>query len=262
MENDISEPEENASISATGSSSDANADTDVSDTFVSRSTFSAAPQEIVVVSQDPVTRLTLWLPGQEQDAEKMQFEDNLTLQLKMDDPAELQPSATDQESLLDPHTNTANSLDSNEMIYDPNLLSEWPAFPQLDGASIAEEFQKQNKYGVSGRFGTETLLVARVPVSVKMEVNDFNLIQDNFAWRQAEAPVMPPKGENDVEPIIRSKIQFSKGKDGSQMLSYEQEMVRRQGGDGGTRSCKMDWINRKQESGQRGLYSAFLNLLR
>ncbi|KAK2826284.1 hypothetical protein Q5P01_020498 [Channa striata] len=76
---------------------------------------------------------------------------------------------------------------------------------------------------------------------------------------QADAPVMPPEETNDVQPIIRSKIQFSKGVDGSQTLSYEEQVLGEHEGKGVIRRCRMDGT---KQSAQRGMYSSFLGLLR
>ncbi|KAK9533441.1 hypothetical protein VZT92_008558 [Zoarces viviparus] len=74
--------------------------------------------------------------------------------------------------------------------------------------------------------------------------------------------VMPQEETNDTQPIVRSKIQFSKSPDGSETLSYEEEALGQQEGKGVIRRLWLDGIQRKQEPRQRGLHSTFLDLLR
>uniref|UniRef100_A0A3B4UGE7 ZP-C domain-containing protein n=1 Tax=Seriola dumerili TaxID=41447 RepID=A0A3B4UGE7_SERDU len=199
----ISGPQETTPVPLTDSMlSDAavSDDTIVSGTSVSRSKFSSPPQGVVVVSQDPVARLTLWLPGQVQDTEHSnnigsESEDSLTVVLKANDVVsnDLSVPSTDQESHLNPPTNKIN-----------------------------------------------------FPLPAEMTVNDLNQIDFNqtgedLAQMQVDAVAMSQEGTTDVQPIIRSKIQFSKGMDGSQTLSYEEEVVKPR---------------------QKGLHLIFLDLLR
>lgn len=59
--------------------------------------------------------------------------------------------------------------------------------------------------------------------------------------------------ERQVGPAIRSKLKFSKGTDGSQTLSYEEEVLRKSDDEG---DCAM------RKRGRRGLRSVFLDLIR
>ncbi|XP_018553389.1 zona pellucida protein C [Lates calcarifer] len=75
-------------------------DTSVSASVSSK--FSSPPQGVVVLSQDPVARLTLWLPGEVQDIGP-ESKDSWTVQLKASDVVSNdlpvpQPSTTDKES--------------------------------------------------------------------------------------------------------------------------------------------------------------------
>ncbi|XP_023255671.1 zona pellucida sperm-binding protein 3-like [Seriola lalandi dorsalis] len=199
----VSGPQETTPVPLTDSMlSDAavSDETIVSGTSVSRSKFSSPPQGVVVVSQDPVARLTLWLPGQVQDTEHSsnigsESEDSLTVVLKASDvvSTDLSVPSTDQESHLNPPTNKIN-----------------------------------------------------FPLPAEMTVNDLNQIDFNqtgedLAQMQVDAAAMSQEETTDVQPIIRSKIQFSKGMDGSQTLSYEEEVVKPR---------------------QKGLHLIFLDLLR
>lgn len=170
-------------------------DTSVSASVSSK--FSSPPQGVVVLSQDPVARLTLWLPGEVQDIGP-ESKDSWTVQLKASDVVSNdlpvpQPSTTDKES------HELNQIDLKQM-------------------------------------------------------------GDELAQMQADAAVTPREGTNDIQPVIRTKLQFAKGVDGSHTLSYEEEVVKQQG-EGVIRRYGTDWV-KKQEPRQRGLRSIFLDLLR
>uniref|UniRef100_A0A665UEA3 ZP domain-containing protein n=1 Tax=Echeneis naucrates TaxID=173247 RepID=A0A665UEA3_ECHNA len=190
----------------------------VSGTSTSRSALSSPPHGIVVVSHDPVTRLTLWLPGQVYDAEQSHNigaeSDNLAVQLKesnLSDNLPVPQSSTDREFPLDATTNKINSPLSSEMSENgPHQI-------------------------------------------------DSNQTRDELAQLQVATAVIPQEETND-RPIIRSKIKFAKGIDGSQTLTYEEE-VKQQKERGGLR-CGMNCLKRKQEPRLKGLHSIFLALLR
>lgn len=234
---------------------------------LSESLWSSPPQGVVVVSQDPVASLTVWLPGQVQDTEQSdnigsQEEDSWTAQLQpsnmSDDLPELQPSTTDQESVLTPPTNkirgeSPSELGSEIPVWDPNvftMVDGWVIPPQLDKAAVAEESQTKNWFGGSGMFDTEALL-AEMNIN-DLNQNDFNQMRDEPAQRLAL----------DEQPIIRSELQFSKGTDGLQTLSYAEEVEKQHEAKGAIRRFGIDGIKRKPEPTQRGLLSIFLELLR
>lgn len=192
----------------------------VAETSMSGGRFAPPPQGVVVVSQDPVATLTLWLPGQVQDTEQAstigsESKDSLTVELGSKDLPVSETLSTDQESS---HLN-----------------------PPTDEITV--------------------------PVIAEMTQDDFNRIDfkqmgDELPQMPVNAAVIPQKGTNDVLPVIRSKIQFSKGLDGSQTLSYEEDVIKQQESSG-IRRCGMNWLNkRKQELRPRGLHSFFLDLLR
>lgn len=240
----------------------------VSGASVSRSQFSSPPHGVVVVSQDPVARLTFWLPGQIQDTEhshniESQSEDYLIHELKPDYLFEL-PTA--DEELLYPRTNEINGLrelKSDPSLWAMSLVDGWPLPPQPDSPVIVEELQRKNRLGRSGRFDTVIQQNDNTPVSAEMDVkdieNDFNQIREELGQMQADAPVANPEATNDAQPMVRSKIQLSKGADGSQTLSYEEE-IKSNERKGVIRTCGMHSLN--QGSGQKGLYSTFLDLFR
>ncbi|XP_040916933.1 zona pellucida protein C [Toxotes jaculatrix] len=273
---DVSEPQETTPAPVTDpmlSDAAVMEDTIISGASVSRSKSSSPPQGVVVVSQDPVARLTLWLPGQALDTDqsngiRFRSEDCLKeSDLVSNDLPVPQPSTTDQESHLNPPTNEIegqhiNEVKSDASLWDLNFLTlvdGWPILPQPDKAAVVEESPRRKRFGRSGVF--------EVPLPPQVTVNDLNQIDFNqvggeLAQMQADAAVMPQEGTDDVQPLIRSKLQFTKGMDGSQTLSYEEEAMNQQEGKGVIRRCGMDWVKRKQEPRQKGLRSAFLDFLR
>lgn len=95
----------------------------------------------------------------------------------------------------------------------------------------------QAKFGFVGK---KSAAEAGPPLSLEMDVpNMANLVA---------------LGQRQAGPVIRSKLQFSKGTDGSQTLSYEEEVVRKD--DDGSSDCGT------KNRGRRGLRAAFLDLIR
>uniref|UniRef100_A0A8C9X5X6 ZP domain-containing protein n=1 Tax=Sander lucioperca TaxID=283035 RepID=A0A8C9X5X6_SANLU len=223
------------------------------DKIVSGSSASRPPQGVVVVSQDPGARLTLWLPEQLQDPEhskniRSESEDNLTLKLEASDTVandlpELRLLA-DKEPLLNTLINEMEGQSANELVVDG-----WAILSQMEKATFAEESQRKKRFGRSGVFDTQSPQEVAIPLTDEMvyvdvlNQNDYNQMRHG----QPDAAVMPQEEASDAQPIIRSKLQFSKGTDGSHSLSYEEEVIRQRG---------------KQEPRQRGLRSTFLDLLR
>ncbi|AWP16743.1 zona pellucida protein C' isoform 2 [Scophthalmus maximus] len=245
-------------------------DTIVSGASRSRSEFSSAPHGVVVVSRDPVARLTLWLPGKVQDTEHSNnigsmSEDSLTVQLKANDVISNEfPDPQPSTSQMKPPTNevegqTINELKNDASLWDLNV----PAM--VDGWLIPGP-PRQKGFGRSGVISTDVAQVD-VPLPAEMAANDlnridFNQMGDELAQMQADAAVTTQGGTGDVQPVVRSKLQFSKGMDGTQTVSYEEEVVKQQEGKGAARRCGMDLVKRKLEPRQKGLRSAFLDLLR
>lgn len=221
--------EESREQAADSVRSEATEDTIVSGSSLPRSRFSSPPQGVVVVSQDPVARLTLWLPGQVQDPE-----DNLSGDLP-----EQQPSSPAQ-SLLNAPTNQIGTL------------ADRMTSPRVERAAIAENSPVKMWLA---RFRSSPQ-EADVPLPDEMIINVQN--QDGFLqMRELDAAVTQRLAANDAGPVIHSRLELSKGADGSQTLSYEEEVKRQEDdvilgcGTGGGR-----------ERRRGGLRSTFLDLLR
>lgn len=97
---------------------------------------------------------------------------------------------------------------------------------------------------------------------VKIWLAKFGFVGKNSA-AEAGSPLLPEMdvpnvevlGQRQARPVIRSKLEFSKRMDGSQTLSYEEEVARKDE-DHGISDCLM------RNRGRPGLRSAFLDLIR
>ncbi|XP_059209406.1 zona pellucida protein C [Centropristis striata] len=237
--------------------------------IVSGTSVSRPPQGVVVVSQDPANKLTLWLPGQVQDPKHdenlgSKSEDTFEASNAVSkDLPELQP-ATDQQSLQKLPTNmiagqSANELGSDAPMFDLNLLTlvdGWIIPPLMGKAAFTDESQTKRRFIRSGMFDKETPQEFDLPLTAEITMSVLNPTDCNqIGDKMADAAVLPQEEENDAQPIIRSKLQFSKGTDGSKTLSYEEEVVKHEGKGVARRDVK-------QEPKHGGLRSAFLDLLR
>ncbi|KAM6968631.1 zona pellucida protein C [Tautogolabrus adspersus] len=256
----VSDPQETSSLTDSMQSDSAAAtDMVVAGTTLSRHKFSHTPQGVVVVSKDPVARLTLWLPGHIQETEHgenvgLASEDKL-----LQDIPELQSTTTDQESLLNTKTNIGDQ--KFNLI---TLVDGWVKLPHLEEAAIKEESKGKRWFERSGMFNSEapqevvTSLPSEIPRNV-LNKDDFNKSRDE---RQADAAVAPKEGTHAARPIIRTKLQFSKGADGSQVLSYEEEELKQQEGKDVNTRLGMEGNEGKQEHRPRGMFRGFLDLSR
>ncbi|XP_028251799.1 zona pellucida protein C [Parambassis ranga] len=228
-------------------------------TSLSRSKNTSPPQHVVTEGQGPAARLMPWLPGQV---------------------TELQPSERalngvpkTEESLKNPATYENEEHGHGAFMRDQHsftMLDGWLIPPPRDNVAIAEEFQRNTGFG-SGRFSTvdltlpaefsiNYLLLHDEPKSpepgnaafaeesqrkkwMPADTDYLNQISNELAQLHMDAALVSEQETANVQPIIRSKVEFSKGADGSQSLSYEEEM--------------------KQEGKKtKGLKSTFLYLLR
>lgn len=236
-------------------------DTIVSGSYLSRTKVSSPPHSVVVVSQDPVARLTLWLPGQVQDAEDGGFgsksEDDLKVQeeesdIVSNDVPEKQPSTTDQETHLDTPKTEIGDQHLNVL-----TLANWGLPPDLKKAAIEEDSPIRTWLGRFGLFGIESPKEFDVPLPDEMTLHV--LTQDDINQMKEGADAAANDGANEAGPVIRSKLQFSRGTDGLQTLTYEEEVVKQQAGEGVDSRCG---LKKKWEPSKKGLRSTFLDLLR
>lgn len=239
----------------------ASEDTIISGSYLSRTKVSSPPHSVVVVSQDPVAKLTLWLPGQVQEADDQELlssksEDDLKVQEEGDivsnDIPEKQPSTTDQETHLDIPKKEIGDQHLNAF-----TSANWGLPSHLKKAAIEEGSPTNTWLGRFGLFGIESPQEFDVPLPDEITVHV--LTQDDLNEMKEEGAAAANDGANEAGPVIRSKLQFSRGTDGLQTLTYEEEVVKQQAGEGVDSRCG---VKRKWEPRQKGLRSTFLDLLR
>lgn len=197
------------------------ADWVVSGSEASGSQFAGTSGDVVVVSHNPAATLALWLPGQlkeglEQAGDfKEQVDKSQTLK---NDPFRAQDSVQKREG----EDSQAKMMGADKLDIFAKLVESpvkiWQAKIGLFGKRSA---------GEDGR---------PLPPEDVPDVDDLEALS-----------------ERQVGPAVRSKLAFSKGTDGSQTLSYEEEVLRKYDDEGG---CAM------RERGRRGLRSVFLDLIR
>lgn len=224
-------------------------DTIVSGASTSRSRFSSPPQGVVVVSQDPSARLTLWLSGQIHEAKhgeiiSSESEDH-TVQLGSGDTLwhdlpEQQPSKNDQEPKIRGH--------------DVNVVTLAMIPPHLEKEAVTKESWIKSWLARHGLLGVKPQQEVNVVPPDEMIVDIVS--QDDF--NQNEDKPLHRLHTSDVGPVIRSKLQFSKSTDGTKTLSYEEEMVKEKD----DRVAPGWGLKRKRELRRRKLRSTFLDMLR
>lgn len=222
-------------------------DTIVSGASTSRSRFSSPPQSVVVVSQDPSARLTLWLSGRIHEAKHREIissesEDKHTVQVEsgdtlLHDLPEQQPSKNDQAPKIRAH--------------EVNVVTLAMIPPHLEKEAVTKESWLKTWLARHGLLGVKSQQKVNVVPPDEMIVDIVS--QDDFNQNDDT-----PLHTSDVGPVIRSKLQFSKSTDGTKTLSYEEEMVKEKD----DRVAPGWGLKRKREPRRRKLRSTFLDMLR
>ncbi|XP_041667897.1 zona pellucida protein C isoform X2 [Cheilinus undulatus] len=234
LEPPASNPQETSVADSMQSDASDGTDPVVSGTSLSRSKLSFPTQGVVVVSEDPVSRLTLWLPGLEQDKEHGKNLGSEPGEKRINDIPELQPPTKEQEFIVSPEGNNIGDQKWNFL----TLLEGWVLPPpHLDEKAIEEEGKRKRWFERSGKSCSEASQKVFIPLQMEMTKNvlnreDFTKRRNEVTEMQADEAVVPHEGSHDAQRVIHSKIQFSKSVDGSQMLSYEEEVVKQQQEDG------------------------------
>ncbi|XP_051801470.1 zona pellucida protein C [Acanthochromis polyacanthus] len=113
------------------------------------------------------------------------------------------------------------------------------------------QFVVSNKADVVNFILNTSNLISELYIHCSVLISDQGVTSGSKSCNyNLDADVMTERGAND-RPIIRSKLEFSKGSDGSQSLSYEEEVVKQQ-----------EETKRKPKHGLKGMRSTFLQLLR
>ncbi|XP_074547894.1 zona pellucida protein C [Halichoeres trimaculatus] len=239
---------------------------DGADTIVSGATFSRCklpppPDGVVMISEDPVARLSLWLPGQLQEPEHSRNLDSESNKIQRNDHPKLKSSTMDTESLLNVKTNNIEDKNWNFL----TLVDGWVILPSLEEAAIAEESKRKRWFEKSGVLNLEapqdadTVPLAEITVNV-LNQDEFEM-SDKMAEMQEDAAAVDQEKMNDGQ-VIRSKLQFSQSTDGLKTISYEEEVVKHTEARDETTTFGLDRHKGQREQGHGGMFSAFLDLLR
>ncbi|KAF6717921.1 Zona pellucida sperm-binding protein 3 [Oryzias melastigma] len=244
-----SEPQASSTLLAR-SNSPVEADSTVSDSLFLQRELPSSQQGVVVVSQDPTSRLTLWLPGQA-DAEYGKdmttwSEDGFSVRLSPNGnyldmkPPTASPMLPSQSEDADPTMRGSQGGKSWDM--NIHTVDVWP-IPQTE---TTEGFGRSTSSEVKTDLPNEisiNLLLLEHPKTIPKNLDDVSeeplkkQLPDQTDEKDTNKSDLSseeeePSGVNvddmvteDVrQPIIRSKLEFSKGADGSQKLSYEEEL--------------------------------------
>lgn len=253
-------------------------DTPAEDLMVSASTLSqrmpeSTAQGVVMVSQDPTSRLTLWLPGpvQTEHSNVYPLEDGLLTHSQPGDHPEQQLSAT-EESFLSSPTNELSGptkVKGDPLLWDVKLVSLTDGWPVSQDDEVIAEFPR-TRFGRSGNLAAQagSPLPNEINVSLMFEKSkqtssDSEDSKTHTKWPPTDVTnsalgdgfsqvQLDTEPEADIQPIIHTKLEFMKGANGLKRLSYEEEVKQKvekppQG---------------KQEGRLKGLRSTFLSLLR
>lgn len=176
---------------------------------------------VVVVSQDPAAPRALWLPRQQNeglelpDDSKHQVEKSRTLK---NDPF----GAQDSVQKWDSENSQTNKISADDL----DVFAKWIESPVKIWQAKFDLFGKKT--------AGET-----APLPAEEDVPNTDDVE--------------PLVQRRVGPVIRTKVEFSKGTDGSQRMSYEEVVLRKREAEEG--DCGM------KKRGRRGLRSVFLDLM-
>lgn len=193
----------------------------ISGSEVLKNQFAGTSGDVVVVSKDPAATRALWLPRRLKeglelaDDSKHQVEKSRT---RKNDPFGVQDSVQKWDS--------ENSQTNKIRADDLDVFAKWIEFPVKIWQAKFDLLGKKSAGGT-----------APLPAE-----------EDTPNMDDVEALV-----QRRVGPVIRTKVEFSKGTDGSQRMSYEEEVLRKQEAEEG--DCGMT------KRGRRGLRSMFLDLI-
>lgn len=185
------------------------------------------PRSVVTVRQEPNARRTGDAKPEEMSST---FHDH----------AEHRPSTTDEEPLQETPTNVISADGVNVV-----ALAGIPLHLEAETGGMKRWLERLGLVGVKARR------------EVDARLNEVDATgQEDFSQKSAE-PLMLDVNRNGA--VIRSKVQFTKTVDGTQTLSYEEEMMKPEDG----RAAPRCGMKTHQELGRRRkLRSTFLNFLR
>ena len=205
---------------------------------------------LVVRSQGPVARLTMWLPGGQRTAQPLP-EPEMTPSLPSASEApesglnetQIDPAATGEDLPLRPGSDESNGKDasSDAGMRTPAMVDGYPIPEASEKPSLLEE-SKRKRWGWRPK-----------------ATRDFKDLANMNNLSEEKRP--EERSNQRSSPVIRSRVQFTKSLDGSQTLSYEEDVIKQKDKPKMRSSGKDDFVNVSQKTGQRALYT-FLELLK
>ena len=213
-------------------------------------------QGTVVRSQGPGARLTMWLPGVLGTAQPLpgpemtpsmpnasEAPDSGLNEIQMD------PPATGGDLLLLPGSDESNGKDALSVadMGTPAMVDGYPIPEASEKTSLLEESKRK-------RWGWRP----RVKGDFKGLANVNNLSEKKRSYLRRDRRLAGASGSS---PLIRSRVQFTKSVDGSQTLSYEEDVIKQKHEPKMRSAGKDELVHGSQKTGQRALYT-FLKLLK
>ena len=234
-------------------------------------------QGMVVLSQGPVARLTMWLPGSLTKTHPL-LETEMAPSVSGGVATASEPGdshlndiqsdlpATGEDLPVSPGSSKNSREVSSDVLSDADMrtqsmvarpLDGWPIPESQEGKSALREESKRKRWGTRPE-----MIYDEVQRVYKGSVTENGL---NEATRHEE-PLNRRRNHRDtdaggVNPVIRSRVQFTKGVDGSHTLSYEEDVVKQQQEDKPKMQSFGKEIVSGNQKGQRALHT-FLDLLR
>ncbi|KAJ3612695.1 hypothetical protein NHX12_018953 [Muraenolepis orangiensis] len=228
----------------------------------------AGDRALVILSRIPVARLTMWLPGRPRTTHPLpetgvsstlpsgvkaasEPRDSLPNDIQSDSPAkgeDLPVSPGSKKSIRREVSSDA------AVVRMPLMVDGWPITASLEKTALLEE-SKRKRWGP----------IPQMRCNKAQEV--YKGLATENEWKQREERLNHLKDPveattvSDAGPVIRSRVQFSKGVDGSQTLSYEEDVMKQQQAEPKMRSLGKEEMVAGNQKGQRVL-STFLELLR
>ncbi|KAK0153905.1 Zona pellucida sperm-binding protein 3 [Merluccius polli] len=233
-------------------------------------------QGMVVLSRGPVARLTMWLPGSLTKTHPL-LETEMAPSLSGGVATASEPGdsrlndiqsdlpATGEDLPVSPGSSENGRKVSSDVLSDADMrtqsmvapLDGWPIPESLEGKSALREESKRKRWGTRPEMlYDKTQRVYKGSVT-ENGLNEATRHEENWNPRRNH-------GDTDmggVRPVIRSRVQFTKGVDGSRTLSYEEDVIKQQQEDKPKMQSFGKEIVSGNQKGQRALHT-FLDLLR
>ncbi|XP_056445982.1 zona pellucida protein C [Gadus chalcogrammus] len=216
------------------------------------------PRGMVVQSLGPVARLTMWLPRGLRTTQPLpEPERTPSMPNASEAPdsglneIQINPRATGEDLLLLPGSDKSDGKDasSDADMGTPAMVDGHPIPEASEKTSLLEESKRK-------RWGWRPMVTG----DFKGLVNVNNLSEEKRPEKRSNRR-RDQRDASSSSPVIRSRVQFTKSVDGSQTLSYEEDVIKQKEKPKMRSLGKDDVVKGIQKTGQRALYT-FLELLK